>query len=149
MLKEDARTIYYDKVSGYVCNVPPYYIAQTDDSLSIEIDKGSYAKINGYLYGKVWAVIDGVLSLIEDKAVIETAKYKIQVYRDEIVDLQDFLSSTDYVAAKISEALLVEDSSELSKLKLQYAETLQQRVAARQRINYLNAQIEELEKEPE
>ena len=57
---------------------------------------------------------------------------------DEIINLKNYLSSTDYVIAKLNE-LKLEDDEEYENAKAEYAEVLAKRKEARVKINELEA----------
>ena len=57
---------------------------------------------------------------------------------DEIMNLKNYLASTDYVISKLNE-LKLEDDEEYEKTKADYAEVLVKRKEARAKINELEA----------
>jgi len=128
--------LYYDTETGYLCNRYPNDIAQKEDSSYIEVEDEVAETTFCCDYGKVWAVVDGELKLIDDTKLQATDEYKRIVKENEIYILKQYLSSTDYVIAKLQEAQL-EDEEEYASLKEEYAEVLTKRKEARARIREL------------
>lgn len=77
--------------------------------------------------GLYWSV-EAIPEKTQDEKDLEAAKQEEQ-------ELQSFLSSTDYVAAKLAEGVATKE---------EYADVLQQRAEARDRINVLRASQESL-----
>ncbi len=61
-----------------------------------------------------------------------------------IAECKSYLSETDYIIPKIQEAMIL-DPEEAENIKTEYAEILQKRKEARQKINELEELIEEME----
>lgn len=128
--------LYYDKKTGYLCNRYPNDIEQKEDSPYIEVEEETVEKTYCCDFGKVWAVINGELKVIDDTKLQATDEYKQLVKENEIYILKQYLSSTDYVIVKLQEAQL-EDEEEYNSLKEEYAEVLTKRKEARARIREL------------
>lgn len=77
--------------------------------------------------GLYWSV-EAIPEKTQDEKDLEAAKQEEQ-------ELQSFLNSTDYVAAKLAEGVATKE---------EYAEVIQQRAEARDRINVLRASQESL-----
>lgn len=135
--------IYYDKETGYLCNRYPKDIEKTDTSLFIEVEDKDYEETFVHPYGLFWAVRDGALKLVDDVETQATEEYKTMVRNNEITELQQYLTDTDYIITKLNEARL-EDDAEFETMKAQYSEQLIKRKEARSKINELQKQLEEI-----
>ena len=132
--------IYYDKETGYLCNRYPKDIEKTDTSLFIEVEDKDYEETFVHPYGLFWAVRDGALKLVDDAETQTTEEYKTMVRNNEITELQQYLTDTDYIIIKLNEAKL-EDDAEFETMKAQYSEQLTKREKARSKINELQQEI--------
>ena len=132
--------IYYDKETGYLCNRYPKDIEKTDTSLFIEVEDKDYGETFVHPYGLFWAVRDGALKLVDDVETQATEEYKTMVRNNEITELQQYLTDTDYIIIKLNEAKL-EDDAEFETMKAQYSEQLTKRKKARSKINELQQEI--------
>ena len=132
--------IYYDKDTGYLCNRYPKDIEKTDTSLFIEVEDKDYEETFVHPYGLFWAVRDGALKLVDDVETQATEEYKTMVRNNEITELQQYLTDTDYIIIKLNEAKL-EDDAEFETMKVQYSEQLTKRKKARSKINELQQEI--------
>ena len=132
--------IYYDKETGYLCNRYPKDIEKTDTSLFIEVEDKDYEETFVHPYGLFWAVRDGALKLVDDVETQATEEYKTMVRNNEVTELQQYLTDTDYIIIKLNEAKL-EDDAEFETMKAQYSEQLTKRKKARSKINELQQEI--------
>lgn len=132
--------IYYDKETGYLCNRYPKDIEKTDTSLFIEVEDKDYEETFVHPYGLFWAVRDGALKLVDDVETQANEEYKTMVRNNEITELQQYLTDTDYIIIKLNEAKL-EDDAEFETMKAQYSEQLTKRKKARSKINELQQEI--------
>ena len=132
--------ISYDKETGYLCNRYPKDIEKTDTSLFIEVEDKDYEETFVHPYGLFWAVRDGALKLVDDVETQATEEYKTMVRNNEITELQQYLTDTDYIIIKLNEAKL-EDDAEFEAMKAQYSEQLTKRKKARSKINELQQEI--------
>ena len=132
--------IYYDKETGYLCNRYPKDIEKTDTSLFIEVEDKDYEETFVHPYGLFWAVRNGALKLVDDVETQATEEYKTMVRNNEITELQQYLTDTDYIIIKLNEAKL-EDDAEFETMKAQYSEQLTKRKKARSKINELQQEI--------
>lgn len=132
--------IYYDKETGYLCNRYPKDIEKTDTSLFIEVEDKDYEETFVHPYGLFWAVRDGALKLVDDVETQATEEYKTMVRNNEITELQQYLTDTDYIIIKLNETKL-EDDAEFETMKAQYSEQLTKRKKARSKINELQQEI--------
>ena len=95
-----------------------------------ELTKGSteYKIIRGSKEEGLWWGVERIPEKTQDEKDLEAAKQEEQ-------ELQSFLNSTDYVAAKLAEGVATKE---------EYADVLLQRADARDRINVLRASQESL-----
>ena len=126
--------IYYNKITGLLCNRYPTDIKIDENSAYIEVSE----EIANTTYvcpgGKHWAVIDDTLQQVD----YETEESKQLKIDNEIAKYKDYLDSTDYVIAKLNE-LKLEDEAEFEKAKIEYKDVLAKRKEARAKINQLEA----------
>ena len=137
--------IFYDKITKKLCNRYPYDIKQSTDSGVIDVTDDEYQKTLCAPYGFYWAVNNGKLELLEDTEITSSSVYKIEQYNNEISDLKEYLTNTDFIVSKINEASVIDDEEEVANLKTKYADDLAKRKEARARINELEALIASLE----
>ena len=129
--------IYYNKITGLLCNRYPTDIKIDENSAYIEVSE----EIANTKYvcpcGKHWAVIDNTLQQVD----YETEESKQLKIDNEIAKYKDYLDSTDYVISKLNE-LKLEDDGEFEKAKEEYKEVLAKRKEARNKINELEGTSE-------
>ncbi len=94
----------------------------------VKADSEHYKVIRGSKEEGLWWGVEKIPEKTQDEKDLEAAKQEEQ-------ELQSFLSSTDYVAAKLAEGVATKE---------EYADVLQQRAEARDRINALRASQETL-----
>lgn len=94
----------------------------------VKADSEHYKVIRGTKEEGLWWGVEKIPEKTQDEKDLEEAKQEEQ-------ELQSFLNSTDYVAAKLAEGVATKE---------EYAEVLQQRAEARDRINVLRASQEAL-----
>lgn len=94
----------------------------------VKADSEHFKVIRGTKEEGLWWGVEKIPEKTQDEKDLEAAKQEEQ-------ELQSFLSSTDYVAAKIAEGVATKE---------EYADVLQQRAEARDRINALRASQETL-----
>lgn len=94
----------------------------------VKADSEHYKVIRGSKEEGLWWGVEKIPEKTQDEKDLEAAKQEEQ-------ELQSFLSSTDYVAAKLAEGVATKE---------EYADVLQQRAEARDRINALRATQETL-----
>lgn len=124
--------IYYNKISGLLCNRYPTDIKIDENSAYIEVSEEIANTTYVCPCGKHWAVIDNTLQQVD----YETEESKQLKIDNEIAKYKDYLSSTDYVISKLNE-LKLEDDGEYKKAKEEYKEVLAKRKEARNKINEL------------
>ena len=94
----------------------------------VKADTEHYKVIRGTKEEGLWWGVEKIPEKTQDEKDLEEAKREEQ-------ELQSFLNSTDYVAAKLAEGVATKE---------EYADVLQQRAEARDRINALRASQETL-----
>lgn len=94
----------------------------------VKADSEHFKVIRGTKEEGLWWGVEKIPEKTQDEKDLEAAKQEEQ-------ELQSFLSATDYVAAKLSEGVATKE---------EYADVLQQRAEARDRINALRASQETL-----
>lgn len=126
--------IYYNE-EGWVLDRYPYKEKHSKGSAFIEVDEATYERTLSTDEGYRWRVTEGKLAEeVYDQSIID------EIARiNEILSLKDFLSETDYVVEKLSEARL-DSEDEFEALKAKYADVLERRKSARARINELEGQ---------
>lgn len=124
--------IYYNKITGLLCNRYPTDIKIDENSAYIEVSEEIANTTYVCPCGRHWAVIDNTLKQVD----YETEESKQLKIDNEIAKYKDYLSSTDYVISKLNE-LKLEDDGEFEKAKEEYKEVLAKRKEARERINKL------------
>ena len=124
--------MYYDKITGVVCNRYHTDIKIDENSSYIEVSEEIANRTYVCPCGKHWAVIDNTLQQVD----YETEESKQLKIDNEIAKYKDYLSSTDYVISKLNE-LKLEDDGAFEKAKAEYKEVLAKRKEARERINKL------------
>lgn len=130
------KKVYYDKITGYLCDRYPKDIKQTNDSPFIEVDDELESQTYCVEYGKFWKVVDGSLVIGDDIETQATQEYKDYIKDNLICEYKQYLKDTDYVITKLNEAK-IEDEVLFNSLKEEYAEVLIKRKEARAKINEL------------
>lgn len=125
--------LYYDVTTGYVCDREPH-MYPSDGKTCIEVDDDTYAATFACEYGYIWAVRDGSAVQEDDPAIRNTDEYKAMVRNNEICDLRQYLSDTDYVVTKLNE-LRLDDEDGYQKALEDYKGVLAKRKECRARIN--------------
>lgn len=134
--KKEKSILFYQKSTGYLCFRYPHDYQPESDKDFIEVSEDELYETLECPYGKIWAVRDGSLELIDDAELQATEEYKANAVADEISSLKRYLTDTDYVISKLNE-LKLEDEEEYEAAKAEYSETLKKRKEARARINEL------------
>ena len=133
--------IYYNKITGLLCNRYPTDIQIDEKSAYIEVSEEIANTTYVCPCGKHWVVIDNTLQQVD----YETEENKQLKIYNEIAKYKDYLSSTDYVISKLNE-LKLEDDGEFEKAKAEYKEVLDKRKEARNKINELEGASESINK---
>lgn len=140
---------YYDENTRRVIN-HCYYDEDTDSAKkglpSFELTIKEWSETLACIpFAKAYFYRDGKLILEDDKEVMATNEYKMQIANEQIEKYQQYLTDTDYIITKLNEARL-EDDAEFEAMKAQYSEQLTKRKEARSKINELQKQLEEIKK---
>lgn len=135
--------IHYQKETGIICERYPKDVPITDDCLEMEVTNDEYQQTLQCDYGKIWAVKDGSLVIIDDEEIINSAEYKKYSLNAQLMQYKAYLSDTDYVISKLNE-LKLEDEEEYETEKANYADVLAKRKEARKKINELEEELKKL-----
>nr|DAG39891.1 MAG TPA: hypothetical protein [Caudoviricetes sp.] len=132
-MKEEEKEIRYFRIlEENKIEVIPFYDAPTQkDGNAVGLDFEQWTKISCHPTYSYFVYQDG--NIIEK--VNEDEKNKVDK-ANQIASCKNYLSSTDYVIAKLNE-LKLEDDGEFEKAKAEYKEVLAKRKEARERINKL------------
>lgn len=134
------KKLYFDKENGFVSNRYPHFYSGNEDDY-IEVDDDTFNRTLSCEYGKIWAIENGKPVLVDDDEIQKTDEYKAYVKNNKVCEYKAYLSSTDYVIAKLNE-LKLEDEAEFEKAKLEYKDVLAKRKEARNKINELESASE-------
>ena len=132
-MKEEKKEIHYFRIlEGNEIEVIPFYDAPTKkEENTIGLDFEQWIKISCHPTYSYFVYQDG--NIVEK--INEDEKNKVDK-ANQIASYKNYLSSTDYVIAKLNE-LKLEDEVEFEKAKEEYKEVLAKRKEARERINKL------------
>ena len=131
------KKFYYDENTGVIEVTPFYdeekeknlpYIELTYEEWERELATCSYGFRKAYRDGKIIEVVDEELQASEE--------YQKNIKEIEVSELKNYLSETDYIITKLNEAK-IEDDALFEELKIKYADELQKRKEARERIKEL------------
>ena len=134
-MKEEKKEIHYFRIlEGNEIEVIPFYDASTKkEENTIGLDFEQWTKISCHPTYSYFVYQDG--KIVEK--IHEDEKNKVDM-ANQIASCKNYLSSTDYVIAKLNE-LKLEDEAEFEKAKIEYKEVLDKRKEAREKINQLEA----------
>ena len=132
------KKFYYDENTG-VIEITPFYDEEKEKNLPyIELTFEEWERdLSTCSYGFKKAYRDGKIIEVADKEVQASEEYKNLQKEIEITNLKNYLSETDYIITKLNEAK-IEDDALFEELKTKYADELQKRKEARERINELS-----------
>lgn len=133
-MKEEKKEVRYFRIlEGNEIEVVPFYDAPTEKEgdAVIGMDFEQWTKISCHPTYSYFVYQDG--NIVEK--VHEDEKIKVDK-ANQIASYKNYLSSTDYVIAKLNE-LKLEDETEFEKAKKEYEDILAKRKEARSRINKL------------
>lgn len=139
------KKIFYTK-DGFVCNRYPHDYSIDGDSRFIEVDNDTFNKTLSCDVGYIWSVINGKLGMILDPDETETRKRITIEKSNQLATVKAYLNDTDYVISKLNE-LQLEDDDSYQAAKAKYADVLKKRKEAREQINILTTELEELTKQ--
>ena len=134
-MKEEKKEIRYFRIlEGNKIRVVPFYDALTEkEENTVGLDFEQWTKISCHPTYSYFVYQDG--NIVEK--IHEDEKNKVDK-ANQIVSCKNYLSSTDYVIAKLNE-LKLEDEAEFEKAKIEYKDILAKRKEAREKINQLEA----------
>ena len=141
-MKEEKKEIHYISIlEGNEIEVVPFYDAPTKkEENTIGLDFEQWIKISCHPTYSYFVYQDG--NIVEK--INEDEKNKVDK-ANQIACYKKYLSSTDYVIAKLNE-LKLEDEVEFEKAKAEYKEVLDKRKEARNKINELEGASESINK---
>ena len=134
-MKEEKKEIRYFRIlEGNKIEVVPFYDAPTQkEGNAVGLDFEQWTKISCHPTYSYFVYQDG--KIVEK--IHEDEKNKVDM-ANQIASCKNYLSSTDYVIAKLNE-LKLEDETEFEKAKIEYKDILAKRKEARAKINQLEA----------
>lgn len=132
-MKEETKEVRYFRIlEGNKIEVIPFYDAPIEkEGNAVGLDFEQWTKLSCHPTYSYFVYQDG--SVVEK--IREDEKNKVD-RANQIASYKNYLSSTDYVIAKLNE-LKLEDDDEFEKAKEEYKEVLAKRKEARERINKL------------
>ena len=131
------KKFYYDENTGAI-EVTPFYDEEKEKNLPyIELTYEEWEReLATCSYGFRKAYRDGKIIEVADEEVQASEEYQKNIKGIEVSELKNYLSETDYIIAKLNEAK-IEDDALFEELKTKYADELQKRKEARERIKEL------------
>lgn len=137
-MKEETKEVRYFRIlEENEVEIIPFYDAPTQkEENAVGLDFEQWIKISCHPTYSYFVYQDG--NIIEK--IHEDEKNKADK-ADQIASYKRYLSSTDYVIAKLNE-LKLEDEAEFEKAKEEYKEVLAKRKEARNKINELESTSE-------
>ena len=131
------KKFYYDENTG-VIDITPFYDEEKEKNLPyIELTYEEWERdLSTCSYGFKKAYRDGKIIEVADEEVQASEEYQKIIKKTEVSELKNYLSETDYIITKLNEAK-IEDDALFEELKTKYADELQKRKEARERIKEL------------
>ena len=131
------KKFYYDENTG-VIEVTPFYNEEKEKNLPyIELTYEEWEReLATCSYGFKKAYRDGKIIEVADEEVQASEEYQKNIKEIEVSELKNYLAETDYIITKLNEAK-IEDDALFEELKTKYADELQKRKEARERIKEL------------
>lgn len=131
------KKFYYDENTG-VIEVTPFYDEEKEKNLPyIELTYEEWEReLATCSYGFRKAYRDGKIIEVADEEVQASEEYQKIIKEIEVSELKNYLAETDYIITKLNEAK-IEDDALFEELKIKYADELQKRKEARDRIKEL------------
>ena len=135
-MSEEKKRFYY--LEDGTIKVTPFYDESVEEDLPfIELTFEEWEKnLSVCKYGFKKAYINNEIIEVADEEVQASEEYKSLQKEIEITELKNYLAETDYIITKLNEAK-IEDDALFEELKIKYADELQKRKEARERINEL------------
>lgn len=133
--------VYYQKSTKRICYRFPSDLEPESENDYIEVDNDIYAKTLICDYGKIWIVENNKPVLVDDEDLIKTDEYKKYSLDLEKNQLKTYLTDTDYIISKISEAVAEGDEELANELRTQYKEDLSKRKTSRNRIKEIEEEL--------
>ena len=136
-MSEEKKRFYY--LEDGTIKVTPFNDELIEEDLPfIELTFEEWEKnLSVCKYGFKKAYINNEIVEVEDEEVQASEEYQKNIKETEVSELKNYLSATDYIITKLNEAK-IEDDALFEELKIKYADELQKRKEARERINELS-----------
>lgn len=136
--------IYYQKSTKKVCYRFPNNLEPESENDYIEVEDDIANKTYQCPLGKIWIVEDNKPVLVDDEDLIKTDEYKKYSLDLEKNQLKTYLTDTDYIISKISEAVAEGDEELANELRTQYKEDLSKRKTSRARVKEIEEELNKL-----
>ena len=135
-MSEEKKRFYY--LEDGTIKVTPFHDELVEEDLPfIELTFEEWEKnLSICKYGFKKAYINNEIVEVEDKELQASEEYQKNIKGTEVSELKNYLSETDYIITKLNEAK-IEDDALFEELKTKYADELQKRKEARERIKEL------------
>ena len=135
-MSEEKKRFYY--LEDGTIKVTPFYDEPVEEELPfIELTFEEWEeKLSSCKYGYKKCYINDEIIEVADEEVQASEEYQKNIKEIEITELKNYLSETDYIITKLNEAK-IEDDALFEELKIKYADELQKRKEARERIKEL------------
>lgn len=135
------KKFYYDENTG-VIEVTPFYDEEKEKNLPyIELTYEEWEReLATCSYGFRKAYRDGKIIEVANEEVQASEEYQKNLKEIEVSELKNYLAETDYIITKLNEAK-IEDDALFEELKIKYANELQKRKEARERLNALEQEL--------
>ena len=135
-MSEEKKRFYY--LEDGTIKVTPFHDELVEEDLPfIELTFEEWEKnLSICKYGFKKAYINNEIVEVEDKELQASEEYQKNIKGTEVSELKNYLAETDYIITKLNEAK-IEDDALFEELKIKYADELQKRKEARERIKEL------------
>ena len=139
------KKFYYDENTG-VIEITPFYDEEKEKNLPyIELTFEEWEReLSTCSYGFKKAYRDGKIIEVADEELQVSEEYQKSIKETEVSELKNYLAETDYIITKLNEAK-IEDDALFEELKTKYADKLQKRKEAREKIKELEQELSQLE----
>lgn len=139
-MSEEKKRFYY--LEDGTIKVTPFFDESVEEDLPfIELSFEEWEeKLSSCKYGHKKCYINDEIIEVEDKELQASEEYQKNMKAIEVSELKNYLSETDYIITKLNEAK-IEDDVLFEELKTKYANELQKRKEARERLNALEQEL--------
>ena len=135
-MSEEKKRFYY--LEDGTIKITPFHDEPVEEELPfIELTFEEWEeKLSSCKYGYKKCYINDEIIEVADEEVQASEEYQKNIKEIEVFELKNYLSETDYIITKLNEAK-IEDDALFEELKIKYADELQKRKEARERIKEL------------